>query len=55
MQDLTSLTRDLNCATCSGGVSLNHWTTRDVPLGTSMEVLPSYGRLQLTCPTQLST
>ena len=29
MWDLSSLTRDLNCAPCIA--SLNHWTTREVP------------------------
>ena len=33
MWDLNSLTRDRTCTSCIGRQSLNHWTTREVPLG----------------------
>ena len=35
MQDLSSLTRDRTCTPCIGRRSLNHWTTREVPLPSS--------------------
>ena len=38
MQDLSSLTRDQTCAHCSGSTNLNHWTTRNIPEVTSLDV-----------------
>ena len=37
MWDLSSPTRDWTCTPCSGRLSLNHWTTREVPDSTALE------------------
>ena len=44
MQDLSSLTRDRAYTHCHKTLSLNHWTTREVPYLPNLKLLYQLGR-----------